>query len=298
MKRVRYLFLIFLVSISFNCVEVFAKPTTYSRDDDSHYRVPSDITITSSNKDNILSTPAVDESEKVYDFAELFTDDEEFDLYSDILSYKNITGFELVIVTVDDNAGKGYISYADDFYDYNYFDEDGIILLIDMDSRNYYMGTSGAAISAYTDSECYYIEDSLYDYMVDGDYYEAASRFIVLARQYYTYSSSGVSSNYTSARHIEWFKIIGFSLAGTIIVIVIMAYQNKMVKKANSSRSYLNNETKQIVAISDVFLGSNTTKVRIDTDSGGGSSHRSGGGSSSHRSSSGRSHGGGRGRGF
>ena len=65
-----------------------------------------------------------------------------------------------------------------------------------------------------------------------------------------------------------------------------------MVKKANSSRGYLNEETKVIKPICDMFIGSNISKVRIDTDSS------SGGGSSRSSGSSGRSHGGGGGRGF
>ena len=68
-----------------------------------------------------------------------------------------------------------------------------------------------------------------------------------------------------------------------------MAFQNRMVKKANSSKSFLNNETKVITTISDIFLGSTTTKVRIETSSSSGSGGMrggSGGRSSGMRSSS------------
>lgn len=288
MKKIRYLFIIVVFCILFCDLNVYAIET-YERTPDN-YRVPSDIKVDVNNVDNVMSTPSVNEEDKIYDFADLFTEYEEKELYNDAVEYKNKNKYELVILTIDDNAGKSYKDYAWDFYDYNYFDIDGIILIIDMDSRNYYMSTSGKAIDAYTDSECYYIEDELYNYMANGDYYGAASYFVTLAEYYVGFEND--ISEYESDGS-KWLKVVGFSFVGTVIVIVIMAFQNRMVKNANSSRSYLNEETKNITSICDVFLGSNTTKVRIDTDSSSG-----GGGSSRSSGSSGRSHGGGRGRGF
>lgn len=289
MKKIRYLFIV-AFCILFYSLNVYAVET-YERSPDN-YRVPNDIVVDDNNIDNVLSTPSVNEEEKIYDFADLFTDSEESSLYNGSINYKNEHGFELVILTIDDNEGKNFKDYAWDFYDYNYFDINGIILIIDMDSRNYYMSTSGKAIDAYSDNECYYIEDELYEFMSNGDYYGAASHFITLANYYVEYDNENFSEYESTSS--KWLKVIGFSFIGTVIVIVIMAFQNRMVKKANSSRSYLNEQTKVIRPICDMFIGSNVSKVRINTDSS------SGGGSGSSRSSgsSGRSHGGGGGRGF
>ena len=68
-----------------------------------------------------------------------------------------------------------------------------------------------------------------------------------------------------------------------------MVFTNRMVKKATSSREYLNKSTMKINGISEIFLGSNVSKVRRSDSSS--SSGRSG--SSTRSSSSGRSHGGG-----
>ena len=291
MKRLRYLIFILIACISFNITEVFAYVETYERTPDN-YRVPEYIEVHGGNIDNVMSTPSVDEKKKVYDFAGVFTDDvEEVDLYNEIMKYKKRTNYEMVIVATDNNNGKSFKDYAWDFYDYNYFEKDGILFLIDLQSRKYYVTTSGKAIDSYTDEECYYIEDELYDCMVDGDYYEAASYFITLA-DYYVDNNNSNFSEYQSVGS-RWFKVIIFSTIGTIIVIVIMAFMNRMVKKANSSRSYLNNDTKDIRTISDMFLGSSVSKIRIDTDSSSG-----GGGSSISSGSSGSSHGGGGGRSF
>ena len=96
------------------------------------------------------------------------------------------------------------------------------------------------------------------------------------------------------------YKYIFDALCGssivTLIVILIMVFQCRMVKKASSSRNYLVEDTKKIDNLGEFKIGSHTTKVRIQTSSGSsGGSYRSGGGSrsSSFRGSSGRSHGGG-----
>ena len=76
----------------------------------------------------------------------------------------------------------------------------------------------------------------------------------------------------------------------TTVVILIMLFQCRMVRKANSSRSYLVEETKKIDNLGEIKIGSHTSRVRIQTSSGssGGESR-----SSSFSGSSGRSHGGG-----
>ena len=66
---------------------------------------------------------------------------------------------------------------------------------------------------------------------------------------------------------------------------------NTLVFKANSSKAYLKKETMKVKKISEIFLGSHVSKIRIDNDSSSGG--HSSGGSSVHSGSSGVSHGGG-----
>ena len=82
MRKVCYLLLI-VILFSFCIVPVSASTNTFSRTEDN-LLVSSDITVTSQNIDNILNTPAVDASEKVYDFAELLTLSEEEKLYHQV----------------------------------------------------------------------------------------------------------------------------------------------------------------------------------------------------------------------
>lgn len=302
MKKIRFLILLLIVSLFFNlnvlAIEENEDITNTNNETSEVVTTDGEVSEDTSvdEEDEVEETVTtenssyVDTDDKVYDFANLFSDSEEKKLYNDIYKYTNKTSYEAVIVTTYDNNGKHVEDYAMDFYEDNNFREDGIIFVIDMLDRGYTMMVHGAAIDTYTDSDIDYILDELYYDMRDGDYYGAASNFLSLSTKYYSNDSSYSYGGTVSTEDMTiWLKLLGYPLIVTVIVILIMAFQNRMVKKANSSKSFLNNETKVITTISDIFLGSTTTKVRIETSSSSGSGGMrggSGGRSSGMRSSS------------
>ena len=77
---------------------VNAEVKTYERSEDN-LGIWDSINVTETNKQNILGTPKVDEDEKVYDFADLFTLDEEQQLYDKIQAYIEEFNMDMVIVT-------------------------------------------------------------------------------------------------------------------------------------------------------------------------------------------------------
>ena len=296
MKKFKYL----IALILFSCTLVVnAEVVTYERTKEN-YRVPSDITVSSVNEGKVLNTPSVDESVKVYDFANLLSDSQEQILFNSIIRYTNKTGLEAVIVTIEDNPGKTVKDEAADFYDYNYFKKDGVIFLIDMEVREYAVVTTGNAQNTYTNTEIDYFmtekDDQFYPYMAGRNYFSACTTFLNEIDKYFSIQEDDyyydedydvyVKKHSIAARAFNAF--LGAVIA-TVIIILIMVFQCRMVKKASSSRNYLVEETKKIDNLGEIKTGSHTSKIRIQTSSGssGGSS------SSSFRGSSGRSHGGG-----
>ena len=89
---------------------------------------------------------------------------------------------------------------------------------------------------------------------------------------------------------------IGVSLlVGAIIGLIALLIARRgmnTVKSKGSATDYVRQNTFRITGRQDIFLYSNVTKTRRDTDSDSSAGH-SGGGSSVHTSSSGHSHGGG-----
>ena len=292
----RKIFLI-LTILLFSVENIQASTNVYERTS-SDYLVPSDITVNSSNRNNILNTPAVDASEKVYDFADLLTTEQEDSLYDDINDFINDSSYDLVIVTIDDNPKYSAMDYADDFFDYNDFgvnsSRDGVLILIDMDTREIYVSTSGMALKMYSDYRIDNIIDAGYYYLTSGYYYNCLSEMIDELELYYDNGYPSENSNLHIdengnpyyIRKMPYLMI--FLVAGTfcLIVTLILYFKTKSVVKKHNIASYIDKENTNI-SKNDIFLTTYTSRIRRQ------SSSSSGGGSSFHRSSSGRSHGGG-----
>lgn len=300
-KYIKLLIVLFLtIFISFNTVN--ASTNTKERTEDN-YLISDKITVTESNKYNILQTPAVDASEKVYDFADLFTDSEEQSLYEEITKYIDKYKMDLAVVTISSNVKSSAEEYADDFYDYNDFginsSKDGVLFLIDMDTRNIHMTTTGQAIKMYDDERVDDALDLVYQHMTDQEYYLGTTKFI---NKISSDMDSGVPSsnknmvidkdgNVHMIKRVNYLFITVLSFVIATIVIAILIAKNKLVRKATTAEEYLVKDSVKINNDGTTLISSNTVKHKIEHDSGGGSS--SSGGSSFHSGSSGSSHGGG-----
>ena len=293
-----------ILILSFCLINVNADVKTYERTEED-LRVHESIDVTIYNKNNIMNTPSVDENLKVYDFADLLTEDEENYLYYAATSFIADYNMDLVLVTINDNHTTTQ-EYADDFYDYNYFGLgstfDGVLVLIDMDNREFYISTTGQAILMYNDHRIDSILDDMFYDMKNGDYYSALTTSIASLSNY---AKQGIPSGNQNSYIDEYgdyvyvvnkeyplgtFLIISIIVA--TIVLVIFINKNKLVKKAYEASSYIEDNKKFIKNLGNIFLTTHTSRVRISSDSSTSGSSSSGG-SSSHRSSSGRSHGGG-----
>ncbi len=281
----KYLIILFLFIISIT--PVYASVNTFDRTDDD-LRVPSKVNLNIADRNAIMSTPSVDATEKVYDFADLFTDSEEEKLYNEARTFIDKYNMDFAIVTIDENDKSSEVAYADDFYDYNDFSSNGLLFLIDMDNRQIYMSTSGTAIGMYNDNRIEYLMDKVYQYMTDKEYYEGTSKYISLlsslAEKGYPSSSESFVSNGT----VLLYSLIA-SFVVTLIVMIVLVLKNKLVRKANEAKAYLIDDSVKVNVVEERLVSTHTTKTKIETSSGGGSS--------THSGSSGISHGGG-GHGF
>lgn len=292
-----------LILLSCFVLNVQAEVTTYERTDED-LRIKDTITVTEDNKYNIMNTPSVDENLKVYDLANIISSEDETSLYYEATKFISEYNMDLVLVTIDDNFETTQ-EYADDFYDYNYFGlsdtYDGVLILIDMDNREFYISTTGEAILMYNDYRIDSILDDMTPYMKSGDYSKA---FSIAIKSISNFANNGIpdgnkssyidsNGNYVYVEHKKFpltiFIIISIIVA--TIVLIIFINKNKLVRKQYTASSYIDENKKEIKNLGNIFLTTHTSRVRINTDSSSGSSHS--GGSSTHHSSSGTSHGGG-----
>ena len=285
MKKIKYLLIVFLL---ISTIKVNASTQTFERTEEN-LLIPDEIEVTEKNKELILKTPSINEKEKIYDFAELLTEEEEKIIYGKILKYIDETFLDLAIVTINDNNKNSSMEYADDFYDYNFFKENGSLFLIDMDTRNIWISTKGKAITIYTDEKINNINENIYKYFSDEKYNEGITKFIELFKDYESDKKyNAIKKEQNKGKYIIISLVVSTLI--TLIIMIILVTKNKLVQKATTADSYINNDKIQIKQISDIFKGRHVSKTKIESSS-------SCGGSSTHTSSSGSSHGGG-GHGF
>lgn len=248
-------------------------------------------------------------SERVYDMADVLTEEEEDKLREYITRKEKFGTLDIIIVTLNQPMGvedteweHNMMNYADDFYDAGAFGwnrpyGDGICLLDNWyedengSQKGSWLSTSGKMV----DTIGWYEEDMVFDAMeeyIDTNPYEAYRAAVDELADYgkYGYEGDGLSDGIT-----------GFfgSLIVSFVVAAIYAVCNLSQTKAKDTTvagTYVENGKMKILARSDAFTRKSVSSHRISSNSsggGGGSSHHGGGSSGSHHSSGGHSHGGG-----
>lgn len=239
---------------------------------------------------------------RFYDGAGLVSDNEEKELCKKLDEISERRSFDIIVCTVD-RLPQNYnsiVNFADDYFDYNDFghgtmDRNGCLLVINMDTRDWYICTTGYGKTVFTDWGIQYIGDKIKEAgLSDGDYYEAFIEFINQCDDFIEQAEHGrpYDSNNQPPMDKEKALTIGIVcgiIIGFIVVLVMLACMRTVAKKTEAGYYVVDNSL-QIDYANDVFLYSTVTKTKRETDSD------SGGGSSTHTGSSGVSHGGGGGK--
>lgn len=276
----------------------------------------------------ILSTlciAASAEGTRVFDYADLFTTEEEAALETQISSFVSETGMDFVVLTSDDVGSKESIEFADDFYDENGFgtgdDMSGILFFIDMDNRVPTISTCGAMIPIISDDRLNNLLDyTAYYNLVEADYAGAAEDVIDEVAEYvragayednfgydedtgeYLWGDYEAYQSYQeelvkSIKPVE--VVIALIIAMAVGVVVFFILKSSYEMKG-STYSYDVNKNSNLVITGHTDKYLRTSVVRTpkapppSSSGGGGGSH----GSGVHMSGGGVSHGGGSGRSF
>lgn len=268
------------------------------------------VTIVSSvvNQPDARANKECTTTERVFDYADVLTDDEENSLRKLIAEKEIQTECDIVIVTLNESlveyaaqyedkigsvpTSKCVMVYADNFYDehkfgYNEAYGDGVLLLDnwyrEADGSVYsWMCTTGKAYDTYSSDMIDTILDDSLMY-VDSDPYGAYSSFV----RDFAIDMSSTGENFGMLINP------GFIFLASIVVTGIFLLVNLSFRKGKvtvNEMTYVAGGRPDMKRKEDNFLYKNVTKRHIETSSGGGGSHGGGGG---HISSGGHSHGGG-----
>ena len=321
MKKRSLLLIILLIILLILCPTlVLASTNTKSRDGVDNYGVTK-FKVTDKNEQYVLDTPYVDESEKIYDFSEILTEEEETKILEEIREFNEKTNFDLVILTKDlyYNDDQENEDFATDFYDFNSFDKNGLLFFRNTNEDDPYFDlySFGEAQLYFYDSRLSYILDDIYDNIHEGNYYDGIHQII---EELYSYYDEGKLDNYFldkngmlvngdeyyldkngNVRKIRNYKapiLPAIVVSGIItgIIVGIMVGKNKMIHLATDATIYTNHENINMRVNRDELVNSITNRTYIPpSDSGSGFSGGGGGHSSSMgHSGGGHSSGGGR----
>lgn len=265
----------------------------------------------------------------VVDDADILTFDEESELEKALSIVSEEKQASIAVLTTNDFEGKDVASFADDYYDYNgygYGDTaDGCLLVVNMETRDWYITTAGRIIDDIPSDVIDSIGESFVPYLSSGDYLDAfmtygemvdfyisfmgeypEDEFVFAGDEYagyedyydnpdfdYVIDENGNVINLNKGesfiKNLAVAVIVGVILS--FITVSIMKSQLKSVRISTEATEYMKEDTLSITKTSDRFLYRNVTRTAKPKDN---SSSRGGGGV--HIGSSGRSHGGGGGK--
>ena len=260
MKKFKFiifgLFIFFIVNNN-----VFASTNTYTRTKEAPL-VPKDIVVDENNINNILNTPAVSSREKVYDYADLLTDNEEKKLVTNINEYISNSTIDVAIVTTNNLNGYSISEYAYNFYDYNDFMSDGVVFVIKVGESEpeIFMGNSGAtdgkAFKIYTQQRINQMLAYIYKNVSAKNYYNACDDYVKLLKGYFNIDRGGdyrVSEDGKLVKNIPWIEIITLALTLTFIIVIVS------ITKLNSNKKVSFADTL------DNCIDKNTLMVKINS---------------------------------
>lgn len=253
-------------------------------------------------------------TERVYDYADMLTDEEEQSLREYIAECEEKIQADIVIVTISESVeydlqdpdlpeafhakevgstdwSTAMRDLADNFYDYNNYGYNKVhgngVLLLD----NSYEGQKGSWLST-----CGNVYDYFGDYEIDQALYAVDDYIDESPYRAYKNCISYVTRTMEESQESMPMTFAPWILAGLVVALIYAAvnlHQSK-AKDTTATNQYVDGKKPKINDTRDQYLRKNVVTRRIETSSSsGGSSHHSGGHGGSHRSSSGVSHGGG-----
>ena len=227
-------------------------------------------------------TVSAERGARVVDNADLLDASEETALLAKLDALSEKHQMDIVVLTVETLEGKSSMAFADDYYDNNGYgygnNYDGLLLLVAMEEREWYISTCGAAIDAFSDADIDSIGDNMLNDLSNGNYYSAFTTFVNDCDYYI----DGYLNGFPFPLGMNLVISIGVGLIVAFIATSAMKGKLKSVRLQNQASNYVRNGSMKVTLSRDFFIYRTVSRTAKPKPS-----------SSTHTSSSGRSHGGG-----
>lgn len=275
----------------------------------------------------VMPVRAENHPARLIDDADVLTSQEEQVLLKRLDQISESYQCDVVIVVMSSLEGKDVVSYADDYYDDHGYGmgsgDDGILLLLDMEYREWAISTYGFGISAFNDEAQEDMMDDVLSYLGRNQYANGfhcfsdwCDRILEDARNGSFYgvseypSSNGgyqrPSTGSGSVSQDDTLTIrdlprllpimllisVGGGMLVALIIVSTMKRKHKTVHRAAGAADYIADRGLTLSESREMFLFRNISRRPIPRQNNQPRSSSFGGHSTIHTSSSGRSHGG------
>ncbi len=227
----------------------------------------------------------------IMDTAKLISDEEVATLEKKLSDLSEKWNLELVVVTTQDSEGFEVSDYAEEIFtscDYGYGEsKDGILLLLSMEERDWYIATHGYGKTVLTDSRVEYVGKKIVPDLSAGNYSDAFSTFADECADYADMTQNGYGDDSDGNYGRAPLPIIvlpicfGIGLVIAVIIVLIMKSKLKTAVKQKEANNYIKDGSFHVTESSDQFLYNSVTQTRIARDDHDSSSGGGGGGSDS-----------------
>ena len=231
---------------------------------------------------------------RLVDNADLLTAEAATQLARKLDEISTRQGVDVVVLIVDSTEGQDPEAFADDWFDYNEYAEDGILLLVSMEESNWHVSTVGYGITAVTDAGLEYMSQQFLPLLSDGAYADAFNTFAELCDEFITQARTGDpydSHNLPKEPFSKVGNLIICLVIGLVVALIAtgpMKRELKSVRKQLKADAYVDSGSLRLTGSRDLFLYAKVTKTEKPKSTSDGST--------THTASSGKNHGGGGGK--
>ena len=236
-----------------------------------------------------LSVPAlaqslpVEELPRLVDNADLLSAAEETALLARLDEVSAQHGVDLIVLTEEDIDGLTPEAYANRYYDDNLLGQgdnrDGVLLLLSMAERDWYILTNGLGHTAITDDEVQSIGEWMLSDLSEGNYASAFNTFVNECEYEINGEINGFPFKW--GQNLIFSLIVGFVVA--LIVTGVMKRKLKSVVPRVDATEYTVQGSMRVTEAGDLYLYRTVDRTRRVQDTsrssgGGGGGSRGGGG--------------------
>lgn len=214
---------------------------------------------------------------RLVDNADLLTSEEEAQLTAILDQVSEKENLDIVIVTTPSCNGQSGQDFADDFYDYNNYGPDGILLLLCPAEGKRHISTTGECIDIFDEAALDQLIDSIIDDLNGGYYASGCEKFVK--------TSEEIIEDYRAFPIGFVFLAIAIGcVLSFLIPMKVLKGELKTVNAKEAAGDYVRKDSLKLTQSRDIFLYRNVTRTERPKESSSSSN--------THTGSSGTSHGG------